>query len=118
MTIQVGVGISQHRNPVQAGKDAARAALAQAGLDGCDFVYVFSTTGYDQNAVLRAVREVTGKPVPVKVGPRRPGDPPALVASCEKAAAELGWRAKYTDLRRTIETAWQWHRTHPRGYDD
>jgi hypothetical protein len=61
MTIQVGVGISQHRNPAQAAKEATRAALAQAGTDHCDFVYVFSTTGYDQGAVVRAVREVTGK---------------------------------------------------------
>ena len=55
---------------------------------------------------------------PVKEGPRRPGDPPALVASSEKVQKELVWRPRYTELRPIIETAWNWHRKHPRGYGD
>jgi UDP-glucose-4-epimerase GalE len=74
--------------------------------------------GYSVREVLQTVGEVTGRPVPVREGPRRPGDPPVLVASSDKAQRELGWRPRYTDLRAIVETAWNWHRGHPRGYDD
>jgi UDP-glucose-4-epimerase GalE len=74
--------------------------------------------GYSVREVIRAVEEVTGKKVPVKEGPRRPGDPPVLVASSEKIQRELGWKPQYTDLRRIVETAWNWHGKHPKGYRD
>jgi UDP-glucose 4-epimerase len=74
--------------------------------------------GYSVREVLRTVEEVTGKKVPIKEGPRREGDPPALVAAPEKAQRELGWRPRYTDLKAIVETAWRWHRTHPDGYTD
>ena len=64
------------------------------------------------------VEEVSGRKVPVKESPRRPGDPPALVAASEKAQRELGWKPHYTELRPIVETAWNWHRTHLKGYDD
>jgi len=72
--------------------------------------------GYSVREVIHAVEEATGKNVPVKEGPRRPGDPPVLVASSEKIQNQLGWRPRYTDLAGIVETAWNWHRTHPRGY--
>jgi UDP-glucose 4-epimerase len=74
--------------------------------------------GYSVREVIRLAEEVTGKPVPVKEGPRRAGDPPALVASAEKIQRELGWKPRYNDLRAILETAWNWHRRHPKGYDD
>ncbi len=74
--------------------------------------------GYSVREVIRLVEEVTGKRVPVQQGPRRAGDPPVLVASAEKIRSELGWKPSYTDLRATLETAWNWHRSHPKGYDD
>jgi UDP-glucose 4-epimerase len=74
--------------------------------------------GYSVREVVRTAEEVTGKPVAVKEGPRRPGDPPVLVASSEKAQRELAWRPRYTELRPIVETAWNWHRNHPRGYAD
>src|SRR5262245_24290173 len=74
--------------------------------------------GYSVREVIGCVEEVTGLKVPVKEGPRRAGDPPALVAAADKASRELGWAPRYTDLRATVETAWNWHRTHPNGYDD
>jgi UDP-glucose 4-epimerase len=74
--------------------------------------------GYSVREVIRLAEEVTGKSVPVKEGPRRPGDPPSLVASSDKIQRELGWRPHYTDLRAILETAWHWHRRHPKGYDD
>jgi UDP-glucose-4-epimerase GalE len=72
--------------------------------------------GYSVREVIRAVEEVTGKKVPVKEGPRRPGDPPVLVASSEKIQKVLGWKPRYTDLKKIVETAWNWHSKHPRGY--
>ncbi|HVS34045.1 MAG TPA: UDP-glucose 4-epimerase GalE [Gemmataceae bacterium] len=74
--------------------------------------------GYSVREVIRTVEEVTAKMVPVKEGPRRSGDPPALVAASERAQRELGWKPRFRDIRSIIETAWKWHRGHPKGYDD
>jgi UDP-glucose-4-epimerase GalE len=74
--------------------------------------------GYSVREVIRTVEEVTGKKVPVKEGPRRPGDPPVLVASSDKIQRELGWLPHYTELRPIVETAWQWHSKNPKGYRD
>lgn len=74
--------------------------------------------GFSVREVIRTAEEVTGKTIPVKEGPRRPGDPPALVAAADRAREVLGWAPHYTELRPIIETAWNWHRTHPRGYND
>jgi len=74
--------------------------------------------GYSVREVIRVAEEVTGKKCPVKEGPRRPGDPPALVAAADKVRRELGWSPRYAELKPIIETAWNWHRRHPRGYDD
>jgi UDP-glucose-4-epimerase GalE len=72
--------------------------------------------GYSVREVIRTVNEVTGKQVPVKEGPRRPGDPPVLVASSELIQRQLSWKPRYNDLTSIVGTAWNWHRTHPRGY--
>jgi UDP-glucose-4-epimerase GalE len=74
--------------------------------------------GYSVREVIRAAEEVTEKKVPVKEGPRRAGDPPALVAASDKARRELGWKPRYTQLRPIVETAWNWHKAHPKGYAD
>jgi UDP-glucose-4-epimerase GalE len=74
--------------------------------------------GYSVRQVIRTAEEVTGKRVSIQEGPRRAGDPPVLVASAEKIQTELGWQPRYTDLRPIIETAWHWHRNHPKGYAD
>jgi UDP-glucose-4-epimerase GalE len=72
--------------------------------------------GYSVREVIRSVEEVSGRKVAVHEGPRRPGDPPSLVAAADKIGRDLGWKPRYTELRPIIETAWNWHRTHPRGY--
>jgi UDP-glucose-4-epimerase GalE len=74
--------------------------------------------GYSVREVIRTVEEVTGKKVAVKEGPRREGDPAELVAASAKAQRELGWKPRYTALWPIVETAWNWHRKHPRGYND
>jgi UDP-glucose 4-epimerase len=74
--------------------------------------------GYSVREVIQTAEEVTGKKIAVKEAPRRPGDPPSLVASSDKIRHELAWRPRYTDLRAIVETAWRWHRGHPVGYGD
>ena len=74
--------------------------------------------GYSVLEVIRTCEAVTGKTIAWKAGPRRAGDPPALIASAAKANHELGWQPRYAELRPIVETAWRWHQAHPRGYGD
>jgi UDP-glucose 4-epimerase len=74
--------------------------------------------GYSVREVIETVKKVTGKKVASVDSPRRPGDPARLVASSEKIREELGWIPKYSDLETIVETAYQWHRKHPKGYDE
>jgi hypothetical protein len=60
MATRAGVGMSQHHNPNVAGREAAEQALKEAGVDKPDFVFMFASIGYDQQSLLRAVRETTG----------------------------------------------------------
>ncbi|MGZ8364541.1 MAG: NAD-dependent epimerase/dehydratase family protein, partial [Caulobacteraceae bacterium] len=66
--------------------------------------------GNSVKEVLGAVERATGLPLPLRVAGRRPGDPPVLVADPAAARERLGWAAQWTDLERTIASAWDWHR--------
>jgi UDP-glucose 4-epimerase len=66
--------------------------------------------------IIEACRDVTGHAIPEVIGPRRAGDPSELIADATLAKEILGWTPKYTDVRSIVETAWRWHRSHPRGY--
>jgi len=68
--------------------------------------------------VIDTVERVTGRAVPWALGPRRPGDPAVLYAAPHKAQAELHWTPRHADLDSIVRTAWNWHRTHPNGYED
>ncbi|MBO0440831.1 UDP-glucose 4-epimerase GalE [Candidatus Enterococcus ikei] len=83
-----------------------------------DIFNLGSNTGYSVKEMLEAAREVTGKEIPAKVLPRRAGDPSKLVASSEKAKTILGWQPQVTDIKQIIKTAWDWHISHPKGYED
>ena len=72
--------------------------------------------GYSVREVIETARQVTGKDIPVRIGPRRPGDPATLIASSDKIKRELGWQPQYQDLRVIIESAWRWMLAHPGGY--
>jgi UDP-glucose 4-epimerase len=74
--------------------------------------------GLSVRQIVDAAAAVTGKHIPVEVGPRREGDPPQLYTSPAKIQRELGWRARITDIGRIVETAWQWFASHPDGYED
>jgi UDP-glucose 4-epimerase len=75
-----------------------------------------SGDGYSVRQVLDAARQVTGHALPAIEKPRRPGDPPKLVADSAKIRRVLGWRPKYDSITTIVESAWQWHRAHPEGY--
>jgi UDP-glucose 4-epimerase len=67
--------------------------------------------GFSVSEVIHATECVTGMGVPHDVTTRRPGDPPALVASSTNARAQLGWNPRYASLEPIIESAWRWHRS-------
>ena len=71
--------------------------------------------GFSVRQVIEAARKVTGRDIPVKEEPRRPGDPAQLVASSEKIRAELGWEPE-KDLETMIADAWAWRQARPDGY--
>jgi UDP-arabinose 4-epimerase len=65
--------------------------------------------GHSVREVIRAIEEVSGRQVPVREAPRRPGDPPVLVAACGRASRLLGWTPVHSDLANIVATAWRWH---------
>ena len=72
--------------------------------------------GYSVKEIVEVARQVTGHPIPVKYGPRRAGDLAVLIADSSTIKAELGWSPEFAQLGQIIETAWEWHKTHPQGY--
>lgn len=72
--------------------------------------------GYSVGKVIETACKITGKPIPINIVERRPGDPAVLVGSSKKAAGELGWKPRFPDLYTIIETAWKWHSRCPEGY--
>ena len=79
---------------------------------------VGSGKGFSVREVIETARQVSGHPIPVLESPRRLGDPPRLVASPDKLRTELGWNPEHTDLQDMILSAWEWHKSHPKGYND
>ena len=77
-----------------------------------------SSTGFSNLQILEAARKVTGKEIPAEKAGRRPGDPDTLIASSEKARTVLGWKPQFDNIEKIIESAWAWHSSHPKGYDD
>jgi UDP-glucose 4-epimerase len=74
--------------------------------------------GYSVRQVIQTCERVTGSKIPAVEKPRRPGDPPKLVAAAAKAVGELGWKPAFAKLEDIINTAWTWHKNHPDGYPD
>jgi len=97
--------------------DAHLRALDVA-LDGGAAVAVNLGTGTGRSVreVVDVACRVTGRAVPTVERPRRPGDPPELVAAVGRAATLLGWRASHASLEEILSSAWRWHQAHPQGY--
>jgi UDP-glucose 4-epimerase len=74
--------------------------------------------GTSVREVIEACRKVTGREITVVEKPRRPGDPPRLIAGSDKIRKELGWTPKFQDITTIVESAWKWHVANPNGYGD
>ena len=97
--------------------------LAQAHMLGLTpgrqgFYNLGNGDGYSVREVVQMCEKVAGKAIPTIEKPRRPGDPPRLVASAERAMRDLGWKPRFPKLADIVASAWAWHRAHPEGYSD
>ncbi len=81
-----------------------------------DYFNLGSGGGFSNMEILSAARSVTNHIIPAEFSERRPGDPPELVASSQKAESILEWKRKY-NINDIIESAWKWHKSHPNGYN-
>ena len=98
--------------------DLAQAHILAMAPGKQGFYNLGNGDGYSVREVIETCERVTGKKIPVVEKPRRPGDPPRLVASAEKARSELGWQPRFPKLEDIVRTAWDWHQGHPSGYPD
>jgi UDP-glucose 4-epimerase len=96
--------------------DLAQAHLAALAPRTTGFFNLGNGDGASVRQVIQMCEKVTGKKIPALEKPRRPGDPPRLVASAEKAQRELGWKPQFPGLQEIVATAWAWHQRHPSGY--
>lgn len=97
--------------------------LAQAHLLAMEpgrhgFYNLGNGDGYSVREVIQTCERISGHTITAVEKPRRPGDPPRLVAAADKAKRELGWKPQFPRLEQIVATAWEWHRQHPNGYAD
>jgi UDP-glucose 4-epimerase len=95
---------------------AHRLAIEATDPTTAEVYNVGTGQGHSVREIIAACERVTGLTIPQQVGPRRPGDPPRLVADPTKLKAHLGWEPRFTSIEDTIATAWAWHKSNPRGY--
>lgn len=94
-------------------EDLARAhVLALGGLASPGTYRVYNLgcggSGYSVQDVVVTATQVTGRQIPIRIAPRRPGDPARLVASSERIRQQLGWTPRYPELASIIASTWQW----------
>jgi UDP-glucose 4-epimerase len=99
-------------------RDLAQAHILGLAPGKTGFYNLGNGGGYSVREVVSMCEKVTGKKIPVVEKPRRPGDPPRLVASADKAIRELGWKPHFPKLEDIVATAWAWHKKNPTGYPD
>jgi UDP-glucose 4-epimerase len=98
--------------------DLARAHILALSAPDSAFYNLGTGGGSSVREVVAACTKVTGRKIATVEKPRRPGDPPRLIASSEKIKKELGWRPQFQSLEAIIESAWKWHEKFPGGYED
>ena len=93
--------------------------LALGALESKDkMIYnVGSGNGFSVREVIETARKVTGHAIPTVESPRRPGDSARLVASPTRIMSELGWKPTHTNMQEILSSAWEWHTSHPHGYE-
>ena len=98
--------------------DLAHAHMLALEANKSEFYNLGTGGGSSVREVIDCCRKITGRKIDIVEKPRRPGDPPRLIASSEKAKRELGWQPRFQSLDAIIESAWKWHQKFPRGYED
>lgn len=98
--------------------DLAQAHILALQSEKSEFYNLGTGGGSSVRDVIDTARKVTGRKIDIVEKPRRPGDPPRLIAASEKIKRELRWQPKFQSLDAIIESAWQWHQKFPRGYSD
>lgn len=98
--------------------DLAQAHILALDASKSEFYNLGTGGGSSVREVIHACRKVTGSKIDIVEKPRRPGDPPRLIASSEKIERELGWKPQFQSLDAIIDSAWKWHQKFPRGYGD
>jgi UDP-glucose 4-epimerase len=98
--------------------DLAHAHILALGAATSELYNLGSGGGASVREVIAACRKITGKKIDTVEKPRRPGDPPRLIASSEKIKRKLGWQPQFQSLDAIIESAWKWHQKFPHGYGD
>jgi UDP-glucose 4-epimerase len=92
-------------------------ALDYLRLGGtCEFLNLGSGTGHSVLEVIETARKVTGRAIPVRIAPRRIGDPATLVADPQKAQSVLGWNPRMSNLTTILRSQGEWMQKHPQGY--
>lgn len=81
-----------------------------------EFINLGNGNGFSVKEVIETARKVTGREIKIEIAPRRAGDPSRLVGDSSKAREVLGWKPEFSELEKIIESAWKWHKEHPRGY--
>ena len=98
--------------------DLAQAHILALAPGKAGFFNLGNGSGYSVREVIQTCAQLSGQPITAVEQPRRPGDPPRLVAAAGKALSELGWQPKFPRLEDIVATAWDWHKRHPAGYRD
>ena len=98
--------------------DLAQAHMLAMAPGKQGFYNLGNGDGYSVRQVIETCEQISGCKIPAVEKPRRPGDPPKLVASAQRAITDLGWRPQYPKLEDIVATAWAWHQKHPTGYPD
>jgi UDP-glucose 4-epimerase len=98
--------------------DLAQAHILALESPKSEFYNLGTGGGSSVREVIDSCRKVTGRKIDIVEKPRRPGDPPRLIAASEKIQRELGWRPRFQRLDSIIESAWKWNQKFPDGYGD
>ena len=98
--------------------DLARAQILALGAAASGFYNLGTGGGSSVREVIAACRKITGRKIETIEKPRRPGDPPRLIASSKKINKELGWQPQFQSLDAIVESAWKWHLKFPDGYEE
>jgi UDP-glucose 4-epimerase len=96
--------------------DLAHAHILALSATASGFYNLGTGGGSSVREVIDACREITDRKIETVEKPRRPGDPPRLIASSDKIKAELGWKPQFQSLDVIIKSAWKWHQKFPNGY--